>query len=135
MTAQRLGDERPRHRRVVQGRRVELHELHVGDRDSRPQRHGDPVAGRLGGLVVTANSCPAPPDASTTWARLDALQPAVGVESHDAACSGRRSTSEIEREPVLENGGRARRATAVTSARSTSAPVAAPPACRTRAIE
>ncbi len=45
---QRLGQQRPRHRRVVQRRRVELHELEVGHRHARPQRHGDAVAGRLG---------------------------------------------------------------------------------------
>ena len=46
LAAQRLGEQRPRHRRVVQRGRVELHELDVGDRDTGPQRHRDAVAGR-----------------------------------------------------------------------------------------
>ena len=41
LTAQRLGEERPRHRRVVQRGRVELHELEVGDRDAGTHGHGD----------------------------------------------------------------------------------------------
>ncbi len=48
MAAQRLGEQRPRHGRVVQRRRVELHELHVGDGHAGPQGHGHAVAGRLG---------------------------------------------------------------------------------------
>ena len=46
LAAQRLGEQRPRHRRVVQRGRVELHELEVGDRDAGAQRHRDAVAGR-----------------------------------------------------------------------------------------
>ena len=44
--AQRLGEQRARHRRVVQRGRVELHELEVGARDARLQRERDTVAGR-----------------------------------------------------------------------------------------
>ena len=39
LAPQRLGEERPRHRRVVQRGRVELHELEVGDGDAGAQRH------------------------------------------------------------------------------------------------
>ena len=46
--AQRLREQRARHRRVVQRGRVELHELEVGDRDAGSQRHRDAVAGRQG---------------------------------------------------------------------------------------
>ena len=52
LAAQRLREQRARHRRVVQRGRVELHELDVGDRDPGAQRHGDAVAGghrRVGG--------------------------------------------------------------------------------------
>ena len=45
LAAQRLREQRARHRRVVQRGRVELHELEVGDRDAGPQRHRDAVAG------------------------------------------------------------------------------------------
>ena len=48
VAAQRLGEQRARHGRVVQRRRVELDELDVGHRHAGPQRHGDAVAGRLG---------------------------------------------------------------------------------------
>ena len=44
--AQRLGEQRPRHRRVVQRRGVELHELHVGDGNAGPKRHRDAISGR-----------------------------------------------------------------------------------------
>ena len=43
--AQRFGEERPRHRGVVQRGRVELHELHIGAGHAGPQRERDPVAG------------------------------------------------------------------------------------------
>ena len=48
MAPQRLGQQRPGHGRVVQGRRVELDELDVGHRHAGPQGHGHPVAGGLG---------------------------------------------------------------------------------------
>ena len=44
VAAQRLRQERTGHRRVVECRGVELHELHVGDRSVDPQRHGHAVA-------------------------------------------------------------------------------------------
>ena len=48
VAAQRLGQQRPGHGRVVQRGRVELHELDVGRRHAGPQRHGHAVAGGLG---------------------------------------------------------------------------------------
>ena len=42
---QRLRQQRPRHRGVVQRGRVELEELEVGDGHPGPERHGDAVAG------------------------------------------------------------------------------------------
>ena len=91
-----------------------------------------PVA--CAGLVVTANSWPAPPVARSVWVgpHLDAL--AVGVEGDDAAAAPVLD-DEVDREPALQQrrrGGACRRR---TSARSISAPVAAPPACTTRGIE
>ena len=35
---------------MVERGRMELDELHVGNRDSGAQRHGDAVTGRLGGI-------------------------------------------------------------------------------------
>ena len=46
LAAQRLREQRARHRRMVQRGRVELHELEVGDRDAGAHRHRDAVAGR-----------------------------------------------------------------------------------------
>ena len=43
---QRLGEQRTRHRRMMQRGRMELHELHIGTRDPGPQRQRDSVAGR-----------------------------------------------------------------------------------------
>ena len=46
LAAQRLGDEERLGRRVVEARRVELEELHVGDARADPIGHGDAVARR-----------------------------------------------------------------------------------------
>jgi hypothetical protein len=48
VAAQRLGQQRPGHGRMVQRGRVELDELDVGRRHPGPQRHGHAVAGGLG---------------------------------------------------------------------------------------
>ena len=45
---QGLGEQWAGHGRVVQGGRMELHELDIGHRHSRPQGHGDAVGRRLG---------------------------------------------------------------------------------------
>ena len=45
LAAHRLRDEEARRARDGQGRGMELHELHVEERRSRPQRHGHAVAG------------------------------------------------------------------------------------------
>ena len=50
LAPQRLGEERARHRRVVQRGGVELHELEVGDRGAGAHGHGDAVAGGEGGV-------------------------------------------------------------------------------------
>ncbi len=48
VAAQRLGEQRPGHGRVVQRGRMELDELDVGRRHPGAQRHGHAVAGGLG---------------------------------------------------------------------------------------
>ncbi len=48
LTPQRLGEQRPRHHRMVERGRMELHELEIGDRGTGTHRHRDPVAGRQG---------------------------------------------------------------------------------------
>ena len=92
-----------------------------------------PSAVASGGLVVTANSWPAPPVASTVWlARTSAICP-----------SGERARTPRQRPPSTRrsSANHCSRTTvalsrvASTSARSTSAPVAAPPAWTTRAME
>ena len=45
LSAQRFGEQRARHRRVMQRGGVELHELEIGNRDAGAQRHRDAVAG------------------------------------------------------------------------------------------
>ena len=50
LAPQRFREQRARHRRVVQRRRVELHEFEVGARNAGLQRQRDPVAGREGGI-------------------------------------------------------------------------------------
>ena len=125
VAAKRLGDERARHGRVMERRRVELHELDVGDRDSGAKRHGDPVAGRLGRVRRDRSTAgPRPPQARTTWVA-------------STCCSspdGSSATSPVHR-PASTTRSRANHSsriaaalsrTAATRARSTSAPVAVP---------
>ncbi len=132
--AQRLRQQWSRHGRVVQGGRVELDELHVGHRDPGAQRHGDPVAGGLGRVGRDGEQLPRAARGEHHLGRPHLSEHAVGVEGGDAHAPA-----------ALDNAGRGRATarappprcarTAETSARSTSAPVAAPPACRTRAVE
>ncbi len=65
LAAQRLREERPRHRRMVQRRRVELHELEIGARDPAAAPSAMPSPVDSVGLVVTAKHWPTPPVAST----------------------------------------------------------------------
>ncbi len=50
VTPERLGQQGPRHLRVVQRGRVELHEFGVGHGRAGAQGHRDPVAGALDGI-------------------------------------------------------------------------------------
>ncbi len=90
---QRLGQQRPRHRRVVQRGRVELDELEVGDRHSRPQGHGDAVAGRLGGVGRHGEELPGAPRGDQDVPRPDGLDAAARGAGGDtrAATAPRRS--------------------------------------------
>ena len=88
------------------------------------------------GLVVTENSWPAPPVASTTCAARTSTGPSPAPAGGSAVTptqrppSTRRSSANQPSSTAL-----AERKVASTSARSTSAPVAAPPACTTRGRE
>ena len=113
---------------------MELGELQIGDGDAGADRHRHARRRwRRPGLEVMAQSCPAPPAATTTD---------LGVEVRSAP-SGRASsaTNPVHRPSSTSRSsakapaktstpGRAR--TPATSARSISAPVASPPAWRTR---
>ena len=134
LAAQRLGEQRPRHRRMVQRGRVELDELDVGRRHAGPQRHRDPVAGRLRrvGRDREELAGPARREHDVAGAHLD-LTVAAGRQRDAPRCSARPRPAARSRTTPR---ARARRASvASTSARSTSAPVAAPPACTTRGRE
>ena len=132
--AQRLGEQRPGHGRMMQRGRVELHELHVGHRHAGPQGHGQPVGGGLGRVGGHREQLagPAGGQHGVVGPHLD--DPAVGVEGAHTRGSGRprpagRGRTTPRARPLAL--GRV----ASTRARSTSAPVAAPPAWTTRAIE
>ena len=133
--AQRLGEQRARHRGMVQRRRVELHELDVGDGHAGAQREGEAVARSPPvGFVVTSKSWPTPPVASTTVRRLELV--AARVASRTATPRHTPVLDEqVDGDRVLADLARPSACVASTSARSTSAPVAAPPACRIRACE
>ena len=109
VAAQRLGEQRAGHGRVVQRRGVELHELHVGRRDTGPQRHGHAVAGglrRVGGdREELAGATGGQHD--MVGPHLDGTAAAAGRQgphAHAAAALDQ----EIEGEPAFEHGaGRA----------------------------
>ena len=79
--AQRLRQQEPRRARHAQRRRMELHELEIGDaarRRGTPSRSPSPVA--TAGFVVSRKTCPAPPVASSTRPRRAVPTRAVAVE-------------------------------------------------------
>ena len=132
--AQRLGQQRPGHRRIVQRRRVELDELEIGAGDARLQREGDAVAGRERRIGRHGEALPGATGREHDVDRADDLDLAVRLEREHARCTGSRSTSNsIANQPSRTSMSEIR--TASTSARSISAPVASPPACTTRASE
>ena len=86
------------------------------------------------GLVVTEKSWPAPPVASTTWSARTSTGPCRAARRQGQHA---RAAAALDQQVERRTTPRARRwpsgTVAATSARSTSAPVAAPPACTTRA--
>ena len=112
---------------------MELHELEVGDGHPARSAMAIPSPVDSGGLVVTEKSWPAPPVASSVWpARSSTARRAAGEGHHAPAAAA--LDDQVEGEPSFHHGA-GRRSAASTSARSTSAPVAAPPAWTTRAVE
>ena len=108
VAAQGLGEQRPGHGRVVQRRRVELHELDVGRGHARPAAPW-PRRRRSTrrGLVVTEKSWPAPPVASTTCvgphiATGAGRAPGGGSARHADAAPA--LDEQVEGEPALEHG-------------------------------
>jgi hypothetical protein len=105
--AQGFGNEGTRHGWMVQGGRVELHELGVGHRHARPHRHGDPVACRLGRVRRDSEQLAGTPAGEENVCGLDADDAACRVERKHARAAPVLD-EEVEREPVLEDGGGAR---------------------------
>ena len=94
-----------------------------------------PSAVASAGLVVTAKSWPAPPVASTVWVARTSTHPRRRRSRATHTTAPPVLDHQVEGEPLLEHGGGASSRVASTRARSTSAPVAAPPAWTTRAVE
>ncbi len=63
-----------------------------------------PSAVASAGLVVTANSWPAPPVASTVWVARTSTRPTLGAEGHDAPAPPALH-QQVEGEPLLQHGG------------------------------
>ncbi len=133
VSAERLGQQRPGHRGVVQRRRVELHELDVGHRHAGPQGHGDAVARGLGRVGGDGEELSGPAGGDERVRRPDLAPDAVAAEGGDAP--HRPPSTRRSRANECSNTAAAVALAASTSARSISAPVAAPPACTTRAWE
>ena len=92
-----------------------------------------PSAVASAGLVVTAKSCPAPPVARTVWvARTSTTLPSA---SRARTPRHRPPSTNRSRANHCSSTAAAVARVASTRARSTSAPVAAPPAWTTRAVE
>ena len=101
---QRLGEQRAGHGRMVQGGRVELHELDVGHRDPGPQRHGQPVAGGLGRVGGDREDLPGAPGGQHGVGGPHLDDAAVGVEGHHPPAPAALH-QQVEGEPLLEHGG------------------------------
>ena len=121
----------PGHLRVVQGGRVELHELDVGHRRAGPQGHGDAVAGALDRVGRDREELAGPAGGQQ---HVAAPPPAASRPAASRATTPRHRPSATTRSRANEFSCTAATVwrTASTRARSISAPVAAPPACTTR---
>ncbi len=85
---QGLRQQRPRHRRVVQGGGVELHELDVGHRGAGPQGHGHAVARALDRVGRHREQLPGAAGGQQHVVGPDDPAAAVGAEGHHAAPPG-----------------------------------------------
>ena len=134
LAPQRLRQQRPGHRRVVQRRRVELHELDVGHGRAGRQRHGDAVAGgqrrvggdreQLPGAAAGQHHVRGPRGGTVRRCRRGPRRPGSARPSRRARVASQCSRTST---PAWT--------TAATRARSISKPVASPPAWTTRAVE
>ena len=89
---------------MVQSGRVELHELGVGHRHAGAQRHCDPVARRLGRVRRDGEQLAGATAGQHHVTSLDSLDPASWVEGQYAGATPVLD-EEVEREPMLEDGG------------------------------
>ncbi len=93
VAAERLGEQRAGHRRMVERGRVELHELDVGDGDTCPQGHGQPVAGGSGRVGGHREELARPAGREHGVRGPDLDEPPVGAEGAHApgTCRPRRA--------------------------------------------
>ena len=97
---ERFRQQRPRHLRMVQGRGVELHELDVGHRQSRPQRHGHTVAGGLRRVRGHREELTGAAAGQHRVGSHHLLDGATGIDGDDAAATSA-VHQQIDREPSL----------------------------------
>ena len=100
VAAQRLRQQRPGHRRVVERGRVELHELDVGDGRAGAEGHGDAVAGRQGGVGRHGEALPGAAGGDDRVAGSDLGRRPVGRPRRHAYRPSRLH-EEVERQPAL----------------------------------
>ena len=87
--AQRLGQQGPGHRRVVERGGVELHELHVGHGHAGPQGHGQAVGGGLGRVGGHREQLAGPAGGQHRVGGPDLDQATLGAEGHARPGTGR----------------------------------------------
>jgi hypothetical protein len=134
VASQGFGQEGTRHLRVVKGRGMELHELDVGDRDTGAHRHRHPVARRLLGIRGDREQLPGSTAREERVRGPHLLARPGRVDGDDTPAPAQPSTIRSSANQCSITAAAVRR-TASTNARSISTPVAAPPACTTRAWE
>ena len=113
---------------------MELHELDVGNRHARPERHGQPVGRRLRRVGGDGEELSGSAGGEHG---VRGRAPRSGFRRRRAARTPRQRPSSTRRSRANHSSSTAAADARVAStrARSTSAPVAAPPACTTRAVE
>ena len=132
LAAQRLRQQESRRASSTQRRRVKLDELEVGHARAGLERHGDAVAGRDGGFVVSRKTCPAPPVASSVARRsTSSSRPSPTDERRAATHRRRRITSDIASASSMTRDARGAPRRCCHSTRPISRPVASR-ACSTR---